>query len=230
MKHATVNEVVICKYSGKKYIAACQKVLSVLLAAGLAAAYFLVEQVASIVDGLALPVVGGNAVLTAVALAVAGILGGIVVGLIWGLIVNLFRVPSKNKKEQKSYLDMSALRVQLDSQRTILCEGDAKINKIKGRLYVTAGAIEYYAGSENNFTNYFLVPLYEVKKVKTGSKKVVVVTKMKKFVLKVAPFTGKAWKKAVKEALVIAGSAPIASNASKKAAKKVAKKAKKAAK
>ena len=154
-KFATLNEAIVCKYSGKKYLSSCMTVLSILLLAAAEAVYFAdIAGLKATIDEL-LPVEG---VLVYVALAVAGIVAGIVLGLIWGALVNMFRVPAANKKEQKSYLDMSALRVQLDSQRTILCEGNAKINKIKGRLYVTAGAIEYYAGSDTGYNGNVVLP------------------------------------------------------------------------
>ena len=231
-KFATLNEAIVCKYSGKKYLSSCMTVLSILLLAAAEAVYFAdIAGLKATIDEL-LPVEG---VLVYVALAVAGIVAGIVLGLIWGALVNMFRVPAANKKEQKSYLDMSALRVQLDSQRTILCEGDAKIGELSGRLYVTAGAVEYYAGSANSFTNYFLIPLYDVKSVKACGSKLVIATKMKKFTLKVAAKTAKIWKKAIKEAKKLAAApAPVAgkkaAKADKKAAKKAAKADKKAAK
>ena len=231
-KIATVNEAIICKYSGKKFITACQTALCILLQIALVAVYFL-DSNGTLNLGIAAKInelVGGTVALAYVAVVVAGIVAGIVLGLVWGLLVNMFAVSSASKKEQKSYLDMSALRVQLDSQRTILCEGDAQIGKLKGRLYVTAGAVEYYAGSDNNFTNYFLIPLYEVKKVAGSGKKLTITTKMKKFTLKVAKYTGKTWKNAIKEAIKLASTAPKAKKVSKKDAKKAAKAAKKAAK
>ena len=227
-KIAAMNEAIICKYSGKKFIAACQAALSILLAIALVAVYFLDNSgkisigVAGIVNGF---VEGPLAYAVA---AAAGIVGGIVLGLVWGLLVNMFAVPAATGKEQRSYLDMSALRVQLDNQRTILCEGDAQIGKLKGRLYVTAGAVEYYAGSENGFTNYFLIPLYEVKGISVSNKKVVISTRMKKFTLKVANYSGRTWKKAIKDAVKFASSAPYAIKASKKAAKKAIKAARRA--
>ncbi len=227
---ATLNEAIVCKYSGKKYIAACQTVLCILLQVALVAVYYL--------DGHKIVDLGGIAstlsntlnvsgILMYVILVVAGAVLGIVLGLLWGALVNIFAVSSANKKEQKSYLDMSALRVQLDSQRTILCEGDAKIGELTGRLYVTAGAVEYYAGSTNHFTNYFLIPLYDVKSVSASGKKLVISTKMKKFTLKVAYRTAKTWKKAINEAIKLASHS--AKKTSKKDAKKAAKAAKKAA-
>jgi hypothetical protein len=239
-KFATLNEAIVCKYSGKKYIASCMKVLCVLLAAALVAVYYL-DNAGTLKLGVAKMVndlVGGTVALAYAAVAVAGIVAGIVLSLVWSALVNMFAVPASNKKEQKSYLDMSALRVQLDSQRTILCEGDAKIGDLSGRLYVTAGAVEYYAGSANSFTNYFLIPLYDVKSVSASGSKLVIATKMKKFTLKVAKRTATTWKKAIKEAIKLAA-APAPSNkkadkkaakAAKKAEKKAAKKAKKAAK
>ncbi|MBQ7386965.1 MAG: hypothetical protein IJW03_02240, partial [Clostridia bacterium] len=202
-KLATLNEAIVCKYSGKKYIAACQTVLCILLQVALVAVYYL-DNAGTLTLGIASMInelVGGTVAIAYAAVVVAGAVAGIVLGLLWGALVNMFAVPATNKKEQKSYLDMSALRVQLDSQRTILCEGDAKVGELSGRLYVTAGAVEYYAGSANNFTNYFLVPLYDVKSVSASGSKLVVATKMKKFTLKVAKRTATTWKKAIKEAI-----------------------------
>ena len=230
-KNTAVQEAVVCKFSGKKYLGKCMAVLAVLLTIALAvvclvAPDMIPAEVANIVPGLPLVVVG----------AVAGLVAGLVLGLVWGLLANMFAVPAARKKEQKSYLDMSALRVQLNHQRTVLAEGNAKVGKLSGRLYVTAGAVEFYAGSENNFTNYFLIPLYEIQKVKGSGSKLVIVTKMKKFVLKVAKTSGKTWKKAIKDAIKLASTLATKGltkkevKKAKKQAKADAKKAKKAAK
>ena len=77
-KFATLNEAIVCKYSGKKYIASCMKVLCVLLAAALVAVDYLDNSgtlslgVASMVNGL----VGGTVALAYAAVAVAGIVAG----------------------------------------------------------------------------------------------------------------------------------------------------------
>ncbi len=231
---ATLNEAIVCKYSGKKYIAACQKVLCILLPIALVVLYVLdLAGIQATVNDMLADIVGDSlpiAIVAYAALVIVGVVAGLLLGLIWGGLVNMFRVPSVNKKEQKSYLDMSALRVQLDSQRTILCEGDAKVGKLAGRLYVTAGAVEYYAGSDNNFTNYFLIPLYDVNSVSGSGKKLEIATKRKKFTLKVAPGTAKTWKKSIKEAIALASAPAPAKKTSKKDAKKAKKANKKAAK
>lgn len=195
-KKAVYGEAVLCKFRGKKYYKGARVFFCLLLQIALVALYALaVEPVKGLIDGIASGALG-----YVVAIA-AGIVGGIVVATVWSAIINLFAVPSSNRKEQKHYFEFAALRNQLDEQRTILAEGDARANKLRGRLYLTTAAVEYYADKKNNFVNYFLIPLYEVKKVKGKGKKLVIKTKMKTFKIKVARTSGKAWKQAIKKAV-----------------------------
>ncbi len=200
-KKAVYGEAVLCKFRGKRLYKKARVFFCLLLQVALVALYALGEKinftlVTETIDGFT-----SNVALAYVIAVVAGIVGGIVVATVWSAIINLFAVPSSNRKEQKHYLEFAALRNQLDEQRAILAEGDAKANKLRGRLYLTTAAVEFYADSKNNFVNYFLIPLYEVKKVKGHGKKLVIKTKMKKFSLKVARNSAKTWKKSIKAAV-----------------------------
>lgn len=199
-KKAVYGEAVLCKFRGKKLYKKARVFFCLLFTVALVALYAVGEKinftlVKELVEKLVTGVAG-----YAVA-AVAGIVAGLVVATVWSALINMFAVPASNKKEQKHYLEFAALRTQLDEQRAILAEGDAKANKLRGRLYLTTAAVEYYADKKHNFVNYFLIPLYEVKKVKGRGKKLVVKTKMKKFSLKVARNSAKTWKKAIKKAV-----------------------------